>query len=209
MSLWRWFQRIGWLIKLNLFKQIKGQDQTLNKPSIVKRSVLILMNVDMGPIAVILLPSVSILKVHIRRIFKFLERAWGIERRSTSNFYWEYHVASLKFQTSATVEKDTWLITRHRSVLKMTPSKPIMAQFWQPTCQIWFVVMLMNVRMEHMGVMNMPLVTIKMVYINADVIARVWPTCRLLDLLEFVTSLSKRIYRYRFLLFRSWRVLGK
>lgn len=33
------------------------------------------MNVDMGPIAVILLPSVSILKVHIRRIFKFLERA--------------------------------------------------------------------------------------------------------------------------------------
>ena len=75
---------------------------------------------------------------------------------------------------SATVRKDTSLITQvQRQVLKMIQSKPIMAQFSQPTCQIWFVVMLMSVQMEHMGVTNMPLVTIKMVYINADVIARV------------------------------------
>ena len=86
-----------------------------------------MMNVDMGPIAVILLPSVSILKVHIRRIFKFLERAPAAQHQIFIEK--ENHLASLKFQTSATVKKDTWLITRHRSVLKMTPSKPIMAQF--------------------------------------------------------------------------------
>ena len=134
-----------------------------------------MMNVDMGPITVILLPSVSILRVHIRWIFKFLEsglRPLNIKFLLKK----EHHVASfsLKFQMSATVRKDTSLITQvQRQVLKMIQSKPIMAQFSQPTCQIWFVVMLMSVQMEHMGVTNMPLVTIKMVYINADVIARV------------------------------------
>ena len=86
-----------------------------------------MMNVGMGPIAVILLPSVSILKVHIRWIFKFLEMAPAAQHQVFIEK--ENHLASLKFQMSATVKKDTWHITRHRSVLKMTQSKPIMAQF--------------------------------------------------------------------------------
>ena len=77
----------------------------------------------------------------------------------------------MKFQISANVKKDTWLIFCQD--FRINQLKPTLVQFSQPICLIRFVVILMNVLMELIRVTNMLHVTIKMVDIDANVIARV------------------------------------